>query len=180
MFRAPLQDGVELRLLEERHATELFATVNQERAYLRQWLQWVDTTVTEDDSLTFIRASLEQFASNHGFAAGIWSHGCLIGVIGMHRINWRNRSVELGYWIAQEHQGKGIVSDACRAVITHAFRELDLHRVQIRCATGNSKSCAIPRRLGFAHEGTVREAEMVSAKYLDLHIFGMLNQEWRA
>ena len=179
MFHTPLQDGVELRLLEERHAAAVFATVNQERAYLRQWLPWVDTTVTEDDSLTFIRASLEQFASNRGFAAGIWNRECLVGVIGTHRINWLARSVELGYWIAQEHQGKGIVSDACRAVITHAFREWDLHRVQIRCAAGNAKSCAIPRRLGFVHEGTVREAELVNGKYLDLHIFGILDREWR-
>jgi len=180
MFCAPLRDGVELRLLEERHAAQVFATVNQERAYLRQWLPWVDATLTEDDSLSFIRASLEQFASNNGFAAGIWNGERLIGVIGMHKINWMNRSVELGYWIAEEHQGKGIVSDACRFVITHVFRQLDLHRVQIRCATGNAKSCAIPRRLGFVHEGTVREAEMVNGKYLDLHVFGMLQQDWQA
>jgi ribosomal-protein-serine acetyltransferase len=86
--------------------------------------------------------------------------------------------VEIGYWIAQEHQGKGIVTEACRAMITHAFRELDLHRVQIRCATGNIKSCAIPQRLGFAHEGTAREAEMVNDRFIDLHIFGMLKQDW--
>lgn len=178
MFRAPLQNGIELRLLEERHATQVFATVNQQRAHLGEWLPWVEATLTEDDSLSFIRASLEQFASNSGFAAGIWNREGFIGVIGMHRINWRNRSVELGYWIAQEHQGRGIVSDGCRAVITHAFEELDLHRVQIRCATGNAKSCAIPRRLGFVHEGTAREAELVNGKYLDLHIFGMLSQDW--
>lgn len=178
MFRAPIQDGVELRLLEERHAKALFATVNQERAHLRQWLPWVDSTLVEDDSLTFIRASLEQFASNTGFAAGIWNRERLIGVLGTHKISWLNRSVELGYWIAQEHQGKGIVTGACRVAITHLFGELDLHRVQIRCATGNAKSCAIPKRLGFAHEGTVREAEVVNGKYLDLHIFGMLARDW--
>ena len=180
MFRAPVQDGVELRLLEERHTAKVFATVNQEREYLRQWLPWVDKTLTEEDSLSFIRASLEQFASNNGFAAGIWNLERLIGVIGMHKINWMNRSVELGYWIAKEHQGKGIVSEACRVVITHIFRELDLHRVQIRCAVRNTKSCAIPRRLGFVHEGTVREAEIVNGQYLDLHVFGMLQQDWHA
>jgi ribosomal-protein-serine acetyltransferase len=178
MFRAPLPGGFELRLLEERHASHVFSTVNVERAYLRQWLPWVDSTVREDDSLVFIRASLEQFASNHGFAAGLWDGPEFIGVIGMHRINWLNRSVEIGYWIAQDYQGKGIVTEACRAVVTHVFEELDLHRVQIRCATGNTKSCAIPKRLGFVHEGTVREAEQINGKYFDLHIFGMLKRNW--
>lgn len=179
MFHVPVQNGIELRLLEERHAAEVFATVNQERAHLRQWLPWVESTQTPDDSLSFIRASLEQFASNNGFAAGIWTGEKLVGVIGTHKINWMNRSVELGYWITQEHQGKGIVSDACRLVITHMFRQMDLHRVQIRCATGNTKSCAIPRRLGFVHEGTVREAEIVNGTYFDLHIFGMLQRDWQ-
>jgi ribosomal-protein-serine acetyltransferase len=178
MFRAPLENGVELRLLEERHASAVFATVDEQREHLRRWLPWVDATITEDDSLAFIRSSLEQFASNNGFAAGIWKQGRVIGVIGMHKINWLNRSVELGYWIAKEEQGQGIITGACRAVITHVFRELDLHRVQIRCATGNAKSCAIARRLGFAHEGTVREAEQVNGEFFDLHVFGMLQRDW--
>lgn len=178
MFRAPIREGIELRVLEERHAAAVFSTVNRERAHLRQWLPWVDATLTEDDSLAFIRASLEQFASNHGFAAGIWTRGGIIGVIGTHQINWTNRSTEIGYWLAQDFQGKGIITGACRALIAHLFAELDLHRVQIRCATGNAKSCAIARRLGFVHEGTVREAEIVNGQYFDLHIFGMLKQDW--
>jgi ribosomal-protein-serine acetyltransferase len=88
--------------------------------------------------------------------------------------------VELGYWIARDFQGKGIVTDACRAVVTHLLRELDLNRVEILCATGNEKSCAIPRRLGFALDGTLREGELCSGRYLDLHVFGMLKRDWHA
>jgi ribosomal-protein-serine acetyltransferase len=78
MFSKPLRDGFELRLLEERHADEVFSVVERERQRLRPWLAWVDATRTPDDSLSFIRASLEQFANNRGFAAGIWK-GPLFG-----------------------------------------------------------------------------------------------------
>ena len=71
MFSKPLRDGFELRLVEERHAEEMFAVVDRERQHLRAWLPWVDATRSPDDSLAFIRASLEQFANNKGFAAGI-------------------------------------------------------------------------------------------------------------
>jgi ribosomal-protein-serine acetyltransferase len=184
MFRAPVRPGLELRILEERHAATVFALVEQERPYLREWLPWVDATLTEDDTLAFIKASLEQFANNNGFAAGIWEMSPNVaarfaGVIGTHKINWPNRKVELGYWLAREFQGRGIVTDACRAVITHLLGELDLNRVEIHCATGNTKSCAIPRRLGFTLEGTLREGELCCGRYLDLNVFGMLKKDWR-
>ena len=67
-----LDAGFELRLLEERHAAELFTAVERNREHLRQWLPWVDVTRNQDDGLAFIRSSLEMFAANQGFAAGIW------------------------------------------------------------------------------------------------------------
>jgi ribosomal-protein-serine acetyltransferase len=210
MFCATVRPGLELRLLEERHAPTLFNLVDRERPYLREWLPWVDGTLAEDDSLAFIKASLEQFANNNGFAAGIWdtsgnadprppvgfastdrddgwgltseagNQPHFAGVIGTHKINWANRKVELGYWIAREFQGNGIMTDACRVVVTHLLRELDLNRVEILCGTGNEKSCAIPRRLGFTLDGTLREGELCSGRYLDLHVFGMLKRDWHA
>jgi ribosomal-protein-serine acetyltransferase len=180
MFHASVRPGLELRLLEERHAAALFAAVDHDREYLREWLPWVDATTTPDDSLAFIKASLEQFAANNGFAAGIWNENQFCGVLGTHKINWLNRKVELGYWLGRNFQGKGIVTDACRAAITHMFRELDLNRVEIHCATGNVKSCAIPRRLGFTLDGTLREGQLVGGRYSDLHVFGMLKRDWNA
>ena len=168
-----------MRLLEERHAPALFALINRDRDHLREWLPFIEATMMEEDSLIFIRASLEQFSSNDGFAAGIWSGDQVIGVIGTRKIDWMNRRVEIGYWIGKEHQGQGIMTDACRAVVDHLLRELDLNRVEIQCATGNARSAAIPRRLGFTLEGTRREAELVNGKFFDLLVFGILRREWQ-
>ncbi len=179
VFGAQIRPGVELRLLEERHATAVFALMNQDRDYLREWLAFVDTTGTEDDWRKFIRASLEQFAANEGFAAGIWTGRQCIGVISTRKIDWLNGKVEIGYWIGRAFQGKGIITDACRAVLDYAFHDLRLNRIEVQCATGNSKSAAVPRRLGFTLEGTRREAELVNGKFLDVLLFSMLRREWR-
>ena len=179
MFRAPIRPGVELRLLEERHVSAAYALMDRDREYLRQWLAFVDKTRTEDEWRKFVRASLEQFASTEGFTAGIWEGEQFIGVIGTKRIDWLNGKVELGYWIGSAHQGKGIMTDACRAVIDHLFRELRLHRIEIQCATGNARSAAIPRRLGFTLEGTRREAELVNGQFYDLFLFSLLRSSGR-
>jgi ribosomal-protein-serine acetyltransferase len=178
MFQKQIQDGVCVKLLEERHAPEVFSAVERERTYLRQWLPWVDLTTDVEFTLNFIRTSLEQFASNDGFSAGIWSGDEFIGGIGTHKMDWLNRRVEIGYWIAQGFQGRGIVTDACRAVIDHAFLELKLNRVEIHCAAGNDKSCAIPKRLGFQWEGLLREAQLLNGEYQDINIYGMLARDW--
>ncbi len=174
-----LGPGVELRLLEERHAGVLFALVDRERLYLRQWLSWVDLRSSEADILDFIRGVLAQFSSNQGFSAGIWADGSLAGVITLHKIDWRDRSGEIGYWLAREFHGRGIMTDAARAVTEHALVELELNRVEIRCAVDNVKSAAIPKRLGFKCDGVLRQASLREGQYRDLEVYSMLRSEYR-
>ncbi|MNY76832.1 putative ribosomal N-acetyltransferase YdaF [compost metagenome] len=66
----------------------------------------------------------------------------------------------------------------CTALINYGFSELGLQRIEIKAATTNTKSQAIPRRLGFKEEGILRQAELVGGKFLDLVLFAMLRDEW--
>ena len=67
---------------------------------------------------------------------------------------------------------------ACAAMVSYAFREWPLNRVQIRCATGNVRSCAIPQRLGFTREGVIRQSEWLYDHFVDLVLYSMLASEW--
>jgi ribosomal-protein-serine acetyltransferase len=179
MFQCNIRDGVYLALLEERHAAAIFTVVNRDRALLRKWLPWVDLTRATADTLKFVKTTLAQFADNEGLTAGIWSGNEYAGTIGTHKIDWLNRKVEIGYWLAAKFQGQGIVTGACRLFIEHAFKEWKLNRVEIRCAPANKKSCAIPERLGFQLEGVLRKTQLVNRKYLDSNVYGMLASDWK-
>ena len=175
-----IDDDVVLKILASEDADILFALVDRNRLYLRQWLPWVDTNTTLESSKLFILSSKEQLELNFGFQCGIWLRGTLTGTIGFHRIDWFNRNVEIGYWLGEKFQGQGIVTKACRTLVDYAFYEYRLNRVQIRCATGNKKSTAIIERLGFIKEGTMRQAEFLYDHYVDLFIYGMTADEWIA
>ncbi|MBD8026210.1 GNAT family N-acetyltransferase [Ureibacillus sp. Re31] len=175
MFKCKLNDELEIRLLEIRHAEELYHLTNQSRTYLREWLPWVDFTKDVDDSKAFIESTLKQFGNNDGFQAGIWYKGNLAGVIGLHHINWVNKSTSIGYWLGEGFQGKGIMTTACKAVIDYCFNELNLKRIEIRVATDNHKSLAIPERLGFEREGCLRSVEWLYDHYVDHVVFGFIN-----
>ncbi|MBI1248633.1 GNAT family N-acetyltransferase [bacterium] len=178
MFPFHLGSGLSLELLEPQHAAEIFAVVDANREHLRPWMPWVDSTVSVADVEAFISTTLTQVANNDGFQTAIRADEKIVGVIGMHKIDWRNKSTSLGYWLAKEAQGKGIMTKTCAAYVAHSFSELGLHRMEIRCATENSRSRAIPQRLGFVSEGTVRDAEWVNGRYVDHVVYGLLSGEW--
>lgn len=173
-----IDDDLTLRRLDERDATELFALVDKNRTYLRQWLPWLDSNTSVNETLQFIKAVRQQEESGLGFQTAIWFKGRIAGVIGFHPIDWMNKVVEIGYWLSEQHQGLGIVTKSCHALVNFAFDKYKLHRVQIRCATGNRKSCAIIERLGFMFEGIARGAEFLYDHFVDLYVYGMTATEW--
>lgn len=178
MFCLGIEKDLELRELEENDGDDLFALVDRNRDYLRQWLPWLDKEKTRMDSLNFIRSAREQSAANMGLVAGIWYRQHLAGIISYNSIDWTNRVTHIGYWVGAGYQGNGIVTRACSAMIDYAFFDLQLNRIEIRCATGNLRSCAIPARLGFKREGVVRQAEWLYDHFVDHNIFGLLAGEW--
>ena len=179
MFQLRLTEDAYLRMLERQDAAEVFALTDASRAHLRRWLPWLDATLRVEDSEAFIGGTLQQFAAGRGFQAGIWRGGTLCGIAGLHPIDRANRQSSLGYWIGSGHEGQGLVTMACRAILDEAFGHYGLHRMELRAAVGNTRSQAVAERLGFRREGVVRDAEWLYDHYVDHVIFGLLASEWQ-
>ena len=177
MFQKPIGPKSCLAFLEPRHALEMLALIDKNRPHLRQWLPWVDATRAVMDSRMWIQGALKQFAENRELHAGIWYEGRFAGVIGC-RFIWQNNSAVIGYWLGAEFQGKGLMTAATKAFIDHCLREMNLNRIEIRCATQNHRSRAIPERLGFINEGTIRDAEWLYDHYVDHIVYGLLAKDW--
>lgn len=178
MLKCHIEENINLNLLELQDNESLFNEVDHSRIYLRKWLPWVDQTQSAVDSKHFIQAVLNQYLINQGFQAGIWYKERLIGVIGYHWINWSHKYTSIGYWLGQDFQGRGIMTKACHAFVDYAFTDLNLNRVEIRCAQENHQSRAIPKRLGFQNEGCLRDGEWLYDHFVDLVVYGMLRREW--
>ena len=178
-FILPVDAEVELRLLEMWDAHELFQLTVRNREHLRRWLPWVDYETSVAHTREFIRRSLQRYSENDGFNLGVRYQGRLAGVIGYHSVNWPNRNVEIGYWLGAEFEGKGLMTRACRTLLNFAFEKLLLNRVAILCAVGNTRSRAIPERLGFTREGVLRDGEWLYNHFVDLVVYSMLAREWK-
>jgi ribosomal-protein-serine acetyltransferase len=179
MFSLTVDTDTRLELLEEQQADELFAAVERNRAHLRQWLPWLDQNTSPEHTRIFIQTNLQQFAARNGFACAIRHRGAIAGVIGLHAIDWPNRKTSLGYWLDEAQQGKGLVTRACSTLLDHVFGELGLNNLEIGCAVGNERSCAIPERLGFKREAVLRQREWLYDHFVDHVVYSMLASEWR-
>jgi ribosomal-protein-serine acetyltransferase len=178
VLRYELSGACFLRLFEESDAEQLYALIEANRPYLARWFAWVDATRGPEDALSFIREARKQLADNDGFPLAIVDGPNIIGTIGLRSIEWTHRSTSIGYWLAEDRQGRGTMTEAVRALTTHAFEVWKLNRVEIRAAVGNARSRAIPERLGFRQEGVARQAERIGDRYEDSVVYSMLATEW--
>jgi ribosomal-protein-serine acetyltransferase len=174
-----VNEEIQLRLFEERHAEDYFALISRNRAYLHEWIAVEAYEGPVETLRAHVKQRLLRFVNGEGYHLGIWYQDALVGILD-YRLNWRGRSVELGYWLDEAMQGKGIVTQACRTIVRHAFEEHQVHKVVISCATDNPRSRAVAERLGFAQEGILRQADRLHDRYVDMVFYGLLKEEWRA
>jgi ribosomal-protein-serine acetyltransferase len=178
VLRLQVDDRTTLTSVAEEHAEEVFALVEANRDYLRRWLPWLDSQRSPVDTRTFIRYAIAGERGGRSLVARIDHDGELCGMTGFNWIDSVNRCCEIGYWLRADRQGRGIITRCCRALIEHAFNDLDLNRVNIPVAVGNEKSRAIPERLGFHLDGTLRDGEWLYVRYVDLALYTLLRRDY--
>jgi ribosomal-protein-serine acetyltransferase len=174
-----IAEGAELRLWEAGDAVELTEVIAANREHLATWLPWAETQGFQD-SVEYLDLKRLQLEANDGFEAALVLDGEIAGGIGFHRVDWLNRSTSIGYWLAADAQGRGLMTAAVTALLDYAFFEWDLHRVVIEVIVGNERSRAIPERLGFRQEAILREAKLVRGSHEDTRLYAMLAPEWAA
>ena len=178
MFVMPLGEGLELRLLEPRHAEEVYAAIDANRERLRQWLPWVDHARSPGDTRGFLAMQMARLAHGEAMTAGVWVDAVFAGVV-EGRLDEEKRIMDLGYWLAGDFEGRGIMTRACRELLRYAFEELQYPRVELRCAPENQRSCAVAERLGMRLEGVLRSALPLRERRLDLNLYSLLATEWK-
>ncbi len=175
--RFDLGEGTELREWVAADALEAFAEVDQNRERLRDWLPWVDTTRSPED----IRAFIERCAVSEGRqrSFGIYVDSVLAGNIGLSVDD--DNGGEIGYWITDAFEGRGLVTRAARELLRYGFADRGLRRMQLTAAVENTRSRSIAERMGMTQEGVLRKAGRIREdRYVDLVMYSILREEWEA
>lgn len=162
---------ITLVLLERRHAPELFKLVDKNRARLRLWLSWVDSTKEVSDSSNYIIKCRQGFADETDLCCGIFYLDALAGYMSL--MNIHDYQAEIGYWITADYEGKGIITFSAKALIDHGIRHLGLEIIVMECRHDNERSKAVAKRLGFQPTRILRKAVCLDGKYYNLKLFSL-------
>ncbi len=177
MFFRHINDETQLSLSIPAYAEQLFALTDRNRDFLKQWLPWLDGVTRPEHSREFINSQLLAFQQGRALHCSILYRGQLAGVLAYNSIDRANGTGHVGYWLGREYNGKGLMTECLRDLVTVGFRYYALNRIEVRCAAGNHKSRAIPERLGFRREAVLRQQEWLYDKYVDHVVYGLLKSE---
>ena len=161
-----------LKELTAADAQIIFDTIDAQRAYLGEWLPFVPFTIDVSFTEAFVNTYVGSPRNNPTFT--IWFKSAFAGLIGFKDSDYDNEKTEIGYWLSEDFQHKGIITLACQKLIKFAFEELQMNRIQIKAAEGNIKSRKIPEGLGFYLEGIERCGEKHANGYFDLCVYSLL------
>ncbi|MBO0842618.1 MAG: GNAT family N-acetyltransferase [Nocardioides sp.] len=179
MFTIDLGGGADLMLRDRSTDVAVHKVINANLDRLREWEPWA----LEEQSLiqvaSFSAYMLGQWVRGEAVPTVIRVDGAVAGAA-TARIEPFNKVATLGYWIAAEHAGRGLVTRGVAALLDVLFDELAVARASIDTAVTNRRSRAVAERLGFTHEGTLRSAQEFGDERRDLAVYGLLREEWLA
>ena len=133
---------------------------------------------TEQDGKEFISAMLSA-DENETFAFAITVNNMVIGSIGIFRQgNIHRQTAELGYYIAEEYWGKGIMAEAVKQICEYVFGNSDIIRIYAEPFAYNIASCRVLEKVGFQYEGTLRSNAVKNGKVIDMKMYSLIKEEY--
>jgi RimJ/RimL family protein N-acetyltransferase len=169
-----------VRCYQPSDARLLAESVTESLDHLKPWMPWV-----HDEPEPFLEKEKRMlrfrgmFDLQQDYIYGIFDprESKLLGGTGLHT-RLGEKELEIGYWIHKDHINKGLVTESTAALVRVAFEVIHIHRLEIHCDPGNLASASIPRKLGFTHEGTLRQKTSFLDRWSDSMIWGLLEEEY--
>ncbi len=174
-----LGNGVAMHVLTREDADDLFQLVDQNRDHLREWLGWLDGTISAADTQNTIDKAAAEIVAGTAVTCGVFWKDRLVGMCSLRNICRGTGLANIGYWLSPDAEGQGTVTRCVAAFISHALEDLGLDEVQISVAEANRKSRAICDRLGLSQIGIKAGAETLYGVSVDHALYAISKRAWR-
>ncbi|HEY4025841.1 MAG TPA: GNAT family N-acetyltransferase [Candidatus Dormibacteraeota bacterium] len=167
-----------LRRWRVEDAEEVARLVTDNLDHLRPWMPWAQEppSVEQEREFLQVRRRAWEARTDFGYAVTL-SGGQAIGGMGLHT-RQGPRTLEIGYWIAAAHTGRGFATAGARALTAAALGLPGVERVEIRCDEANRASAAVPARLGFRLVDVITREPSAPGETSRAQIWAVRREEW--
>ena len=170
----------ELRRVEPtpNNARLLLDVIDSSRQSVTDWQEMFVNITTREGMYDLIKKRDDQWNNQRGFCYGIYAGGILVGRVRAFNFDLSLQTAEIGYWLADEFVGHGVMTDAVNALVDVLF-DYGFERVELEIDAGNTRSENVARRCGFVLEGRLRRKSWARAVggVCDLLIYSKLKME---
>lgn len=166
MFIYPINDQLQLTLVHSRFAKQVNDIVQTQKDYLGEWLSWVKNC-SEDSYRQFVQFAMHRYADDKAIHTHIIKNNQIIGAVSLNDIYHDYKKAEIGYWLHQDYQGRGIMTCAVRAMMNIAKEDYAMQIVTIKAGEHNQSSLNVAKRLGFEFFGIIPNNEVVNGKIIN-------------
>ena len=185
-FEIKLDDDLSLRLHEPQYAEQVYGVAIANRDHISRWMPFLCESYDLEASREHARKCLQCFADRTSVTLTVLEHGEVVGSTGW--TDWQDKelfdgrlsyaSADIGYWLAKDATGRGLMSRAVRAMTTLAFEEYGIKRLTIRAEPENEASWHVAERVGYQYEGTLRSVATFDGRRVNHKLYSMLAEEW--
>ena len=156
-------------------AQVMFASIDKCRDAFSPWLDWIENTNSTEDTMRFLEDVNQDWNDQKQFVYAIYHQEIFIGLISAINVSWKNKRAEIGYWLDTDYTGNGFMAEAVSLIEKELFAN-DFNRIVIHTDVLNTKSANVAKRLGYVHEGVLRQ-ELYSetqGRFRDKNVFSKL------
>ena len=174
--------GICLRAYEVGDADVFAAVVRESVETVGRWMGWCHAEFNSDHARDWFAACDKAREEGTAYEFGIFSEDGkeLLGGAGLNMISKLHNYCNLGYWVRQSEQGKGIATKAATLLADAGFRELGFNRIEIVAAEGNVNSIAVAKKVGAQLECMARNRLVVGGVPVTAAVHSLLRQDWHA
>lgn len=142
----------------------------------------LSTVINEINAELFIRSRITEWTEQQSFTFAIWNKDEteIIGHISIKNIDWTIPRAELAYFLSAEYEGKGIMTEVLKIIISLCFEQLGMNKLYIRVITSNDKSYKVAEKCGFIKEGVIRnDHRTFDSELVDLYYYGLTQADYK-
>ncbi|CCJ51099.1 GNAT family N-acetyltransferase [Bordetella parapertussis] len=169
-------EGLVFRAFRDADARSFADAARESTGTVGRWMPWCTPSFSEQDALAWFQLCRDSLDAGTGYEFGVFSQGsgALLGGAGLNAINRQNRFCNLGYWVRQSAQRRGVAPLTVQALAPYAFGTLGMQRVEIVIAAGNHASEAVARKVGAQFEGIARNRLQLHGAAVSASVYALV------
>jgi len=166
---------VAIRPHEESDSVEMCAAARESLLEITPWMPWCRADYSIADAMAWVQTTQECHQTRRMFDFAILNEaGKYAGSCGINRIIWSDGVANIGYWVRTSMTGRGIAPAAVTSLLSWAFENTSLNRLEIVVAVENTRSHRVAEKVGATRDALLRKRTLVGGVATDAVLYSMV------